>query len=138
MRLVSIVCLQDRMLLVDPGVVHQHIDPAELIDDPLDERPHLLRVGKVGLQRQMATARECGNSVVGCLLSNAKLDNERGTARRELLGHGSTDSPGAARDQHHHAFEAHLHRVPGLKHHCRRPANGEGRVGGPGGGRRRR
>ena len=63
------------MLLVDPGVVDQHVDPAELVDDSLDQRPHLLGIGDVSLHDQMPTATECGQGVVGRLVISTELDN---------------------------------------------------------------
>jgi hypothetical protein len=106
------------MLLIDPGVVHQHIDSAEAVDDAPDERLRLLGFGDVSRQCQMATARECGEGVVGRSLIGAELDHERRAKGRELLGHGSIDPAGAARDQHDHAVEAHLHSMPGLVRRC--------------------
>jgi hypothetical protein len=55
----------DLPLGLDPCVVHQHIDPAEFVDDALDERARLLGLGEVGLQRQMGAGRKRGDGVVG-------------------------------------------------------------------------
>jgi hypothetical protein len=66
------------------------------------------------LHSQMPTARERGHGVVGRLLISTELDNQPCPSSREQFHHGATNPPRAARDQHHPAVEAHLHRVPGL------------------------
>jgi hypothetical protein len=96
------------VLAVDPGVVDQHVDPAELADDPSDERPGLFGVGDVGLQRQMAGAGKGGQGVLGRPAVGAELDGEGRAPGRELLDHGTADPAGTARDQHHRAVEVHV------------------------------
>ena len=95
--------LQDRLGLVDPGVVDQHVDPAQLVHDPRDQRPRLLGVGQVGLGQPVPAGAEPGQGVVGRPPVGAELDDHRGPAGGELLGHGAADPARAARDQRHHA-----------------------------------
>jgi hypothetical protein len=104
---VLVAGLQDRVLLVDAGVVDQHVHPAELGDDPPDQRPGLLGVGQVGRQGQMPVAIKGGQGLVGRPPVGAELDHDRCPAGGELLGHGPADPAGATRDQHHQAVEVH-------------------------------
>jgi hypothetical protein len=97
------------VLLVDAGVVDQHVDPAQLAHDPLDQGARPLGVGQVGLGRPVPAGAEGGQGGLGGPPVGAELDHHRGPAGRELLGHGAADPARAARDQRHLALEVRAH-----------------------------
>ena len=108
---VLVAGLQDRLRLVDPGVVDQHVDLAEPVDDPPDQRPRLLGVGHVGLHDQVpAPAPERCQGVLGRPPVGPELHHHRGPAGRELPRQGPADPARTARDQHHLALEVRAHR----------------------------
>ena len=87
--------------LRDAGVVHQHVDPAELVDGPSRERVDAVEVGQVDgpgarLGRVLAEPREHGVEAVGA----PGADPDRRARGREALGERGADPRRAARHEH--------------------------------------
>src|SRR4029453_18782872 len=123
----------DRVELVHPRVVHQHVDRPEGSPRLLKTPPHVGRLGHLALARACpaAVAGDLGHHEVGALPAGGVVDDHRGPGRAQPLRDGRADTLRGPRHDRHLPLEiAHLDPpVPG-----RSPSAGRYRIRGPSGG----
>ena len=86
--------------LADAGIVHEHVEPAESIGDPLHQRLHLNRVGDVdrlGLSR--AVVLDDGVGGLARRLAVAVGDHHVSAFAGKGLGDGAADAGAGTRDE---------------------------------------
>ena len=86
--------------LADAGIVHEHIEPAECVGDPLHQRLHLNRVGDVdrlGLRR--AIALDDGVGGLARRLAVAVCHHHVSAFAGKGFGDGTADAGAGARDE---------------------------------------
>src|SRR3990172_933870 len=85
----------------DPGVVHEHVQTAQLLDGGLHQLLDLLMVRNVclDLQRPYAAFGDGLYHLVGGRFVLAVIDHHRSALLPQLQGNGAAYAPGCARDQ---------------------------------------
>ena len=92
--------------LADAGIVHEHVEPAEFIGDPLHQRLHLNRVGDVdrlGLSR--AVVLDDGVGGLARSLAVAVGDHHVSAFAGKGLGDGAANAGASARDERDLVFK---------------------------------
>jgi hypothetical protein len=84
---------------VDPGVVHQHVQPAEVRGGLVDHPPDGLGVGQVGLDDRVAAARQPVPHFLGEPGRIAVVHRHPVAELREGLRDRPADAPGRPRHQ---------------------------------------
>jgi hypothetical protein len=92
--------LGDRVPEVDPGVVHQHVQPAEVRSGLVNHPPDRAGVGQVGLHDRVTAARQPGPHFLGEPSRVAVVHRHPVTELRESLRDRPADAPGRARHQY--------------------------------------
>src|SRR3954467_12877034 len=85
----------------NPGVVDEHVEPAELGYRIVDRLRHLLGVGAVGLDRhgRSAVGRHFGDQLLGLSRGPAVCEGDGGAVGGEASDDFGTDAAGRAGDQ---------------------------------------
>ena len=100
----SVVCASNRPFDAEAGVADHDVQPAALVEDARDERPHLLLVGHVGRQGQRpppGSGNLAGQRVQP--IAAPRGQHDRHPRARERHGRGAPDAGGSARDDGHAA-----------------------------------
>ena len=94
-----------RLVLVDGGVVHQHVDstlPGERLPP---ERVGRLLVSEIGAHQKAAIGRSL-RQCLGCLPARVVMDDDGGTAIEQRADAAGANAARCAGDQHHLAVDA--------------------------------
>jgi len=97
----------DRVRHVDPGVVDQDVQPAQLGGGLVDHLPHGCGVGQVRAEDRVAAARQPGRHLPGQRGGIAVMHRHPVTLAGERLRHRPPDAPGGPGDQDRAALRRH-------------------------------
>jgi len=93
---------------VDPGVVDQDVQPAEIGGGPVHHLPYGSGVSQVRADYGVAAARQPGQHLLGQPGRIAVVHRHPVTLASERLRHGPADSAGCPRDQDRAASRPHF------------------------------